>query len=106
MKDFRAGSLAGYSGQNLPTAARLADTHTLVREFEAKDLEDAFWSSQAEVWSPNAEARPLILRLGLKHTSMSVGDVVEIVDTGECFVVVSVGFKPIGKRETTGGVIQ
>jgi hypothetical protein len=31
---------------------------------------------QAENWSPNGEARPLLKRLGLTHTSMSVGDVI------------------------------
>ena len=35
---------------------------------------------QGENWSPRGEARPLIARLGLGHTSLSLGDVVQAPD--------------------------
>jgi hypothetical protein len=50
-------------------------THVPLVEIEARDLEQVFWTMQGEVWSPNGEARPLIRRAGLHHTSMSVGDI-------------------------------
>jgi hypothetical protein len=43
-------------------------------------LDDAFWQMQGENWSPNGEARPLIQSLGLSHTSMMVGDVIQDED--------------------------
>ncbi len=49
--------------------------YAMVRELEAKDLEDAFMKMQEDIWSPRGEARPILDRLGLKHTSMCVGDV-------------------------------
>lgn len=52
-------------------------THTLVGKTVAHNLEDLFVKMQGENWSPNGEARPLIERLNLHHTSMSVGDVAE-----------------------------
>lgn len=59
------------------TEERIKRTHVLVQEIEADNIEDAYWKMQGENWSPNGEARPLITRLGLHHTSMSVGDVIE-----------------------------
>jgi len=50
-------------------------THVVVHWVEAKGLEEVFMKMQADEWSPNGEARPLIEELGLHHTSMSVGDV-------------------------------
>lgn len=59
----------------VPRVSTLAETHTELGRFEARDLEDLFVRMQGEVWSPNGEARPLIQSKGLAHTSMSVGDV-------------------------------
>ncbi len=64
--------------QNLiPVESRLDQTHTKVCDVSIPDgsMEEAFASQQAERWSPNGEARELIESLGLRHTSMSVGDV-------------------------------
>ena len=52
-------------------------THRFVRELDVPRLENAFVRMQGEVWSPNGEARELIASLGLHHTSMSIGDVVQ-----------------------------
>jgi hypothetical protein len=53
---------------------RIDQTHVFVREVEARTPDDAYTQMQGENWSPNGEARPLIERLGVHHTSMSVGD--------------------------------
>jgi hypothetical protein len=48
-----------------------------------KDIAICEWcfdKFQGENWSPNGEARPIIRAMGITHTSMSVGDCVEIVD--------------------------
>lgn len=56
----------------------LEETHVFVKEVEyEEDMENVFFFMQAEQWSPNGEARGLIESLGLQHTSMAVGDIVE-----------------------------
>lgn len=52
---------------------------------------------QAGNWSPKGEARSLIGRLGLGHTSMSVGDIVHFPD-GRLWMVDTMGFKQIWPR--------
>ena len=58
-------------------------------------LEDIFMFMQADRWSPNGEARELIQRLGLRHTSMSVGDLVEDTNTGVIYEVAGFGFNNV-----------
>lgn len=65
--------------------------HTFVREVEAESLEDAFIKSQGEYWSPNGEARDLIIEKGLDHTSASVGDVL-VDEEGNRYLIESYGF--------------
>ena len=62
-----------------------------------KAMQLAYDSMQAEQWSPNGEAKILILKKGLTHTSMSVGDMLEDV-TGTFWMVDNFGFIQIGKR--------
>jgi len=52
-------------------------THRFVCELDVPHRENVFAQMQGEVWSPNGEARELIASLGLHHTSMSIGDVVQ-----------------------------
>ena len=59
-------------------------------------LEKAWEMMQGHNWSPEGEARDLITALGLRHTSMSVGDLIEIPNTGIIYEVQMVGFKSIG----------
>jgi hypothetical protein len=59
------------------------------REFT---LFDIYLVMQGETWSPEGEARELILRSGLKHTSMSVGDLIEDPETGTIYEVAASGF--------------
>lgn len=50
------------------------ETHEFVKRFKDVKLASVFSLMQGEAWSPNGEARDLIKRKGLCHTSMSVGD--------------------------------
>jgi hypothetical protein len=52
--------------------------YQLVAHTTKTDLSDIFQYYQAEVWSSRGEMREYIRELGLNHTSMSVGDLVEI----------------------------
>lgn len=58
----------------------LDETHAFVREIEAPDLGDVYQQMQADNWSPSGEARHIINRLGLYHTSLSMGDIAENED--------------------------
>ena len=62
------------------TVAALQSSHVRLCDFQADSLDDAWCQMQAEHWSPNGKARPLLERLGLSHTSMSVGDVIRDED--------------------------
>ena len=53
---------------------------------EANTPDEAFTRMQGENWSPNGEARPLILGKGLRHTSMSVGDALVDEATGTYYL--------------------
>jgi len=82
-------------GIETPTLKELGETHTKVKRVAANDPEDVWVNMQAEQWSPNGEARDLILGLGLQHTSMSVGDVCHNVDDNTYHAVAMMGFKKI-----------
>lgn len=75
------------------TKADVAESHVAVCELFASCMEAVFSYMQGEIWSPNGEAGPLILRLGLHHTSMSVGDVVENIEANQFYEVVMIGFR-------------
>ncbi len=47
---------------------------------------------QAENWSPSGEAQPIISGMGLGHTSMSIGDVIENFDAQTAWMVADFGF--------------
>jgi hypothetical protein len=81
----------------LPNALDLPATHVHPTDVDSgeRGLDFAYCQMQAEVWSPNGEARELIEAKGLQHTSMSVGDVI-VDDVGNVHVVATVGFKAIG----------
>ena len=90
----------GICGLNKPTVATLSDTHTFLRTVPIyivdpmSALERVYYQSQGEIWSPNGEARSLIEEKGLRHTSMSVGDVIED-PKGKFWIVASAGFEPL-----------
>ena len=76
------------------TTATIQSTHVRLCHLEADRLDDAWQQMQAEHWSPNGEARPLLERLGLSHTSMSVGDVIRDED-GTYWECLDVGWSPL-----------
>jgi len=78
-----------------PVLGTLKETHRKVKVLWAEDLDNVFYKMQGEVWSPNGEVSDLIRLLGLKHTSMSVGDVVQEVSTGKYFLVENLGFSEL-----------
>lgn len=73
----------------------IESTHAFVESIEANTLDDVYLEMQAENWSPNGEARRLIEKTGLHHTSMSVGDVIEDTSTRQFYEVCSSGFQEI-----------
>jgi hypothetical protein len=72
----------------------LERTHVLVGSLNIDHPEEAWEMMQGENWSPEGEARHLIQALGLQHTSMSVGDIIE--KDGAFWMVDGVGFKKLG----------
>lgn len=64
-----------------------------------EDLEDVYFTMQGENWSPNGEAREAIQELGLSHTSMSIGDVVQNLDDGDWSECIAFGFRDIKGME-------
>lgn len=78
----------------MPDPANLERTHIHLKDLEleggAQQLERVFRDMQGEVWSPNGEAMGLIEAKGLRHTSMSMGDIV-VVD-GRAHIVDRFGF--------------
>ena len=79
----------------LLSLALLGYTHVFVREVEAPSPEAAWREMQGENWSPNGEARALIKGLGLHHTSMSVGDVLQDTETGTFWQCMMCGWRKI-----------
>lgn len=77
----------------VPTTKTLKNTHILLGKIKETDKENIFRMMQGENWSPFGEARNLIRSKGLKHTSMSVGDVVKIGSSA--FMVDTYGFKKL-----------
>jgi len=79
----------------------LSKTHILLGEISSSfTMEEMYSSLQGEVWSPRGEAHDLIQRLGLSHTSMSVGDIFETDRDGyQVYVVDNFGFTPLCKTE-------
>jgi len=62
------------------TLAGLRTTHMFLRRVKATGREQVFAALQGENWSSGSEARALIEKKGLQHTSMSVNDVVRDSD--------------------------
>ena len=92
---------SGQLGTPPLTAAGLRLTHVWLFEIEATSLDDAFRRMQGENWSPQGEARGLLHALGLRHTSMSVGDVLRDQD-GTYWECIDQGWRPIAK-DADGG---
>ena len=77
----------------LPDPRDLQRTHGLLGSIKATDPDQIYRMLQGEVWSPAGESRQLIKSLHLTHTSMSVGDVVEI--GSKVMMIDNDGFHPL-----------
>lgn len=81
---------------------KLEKTHVFLYEVLATSLEDVYWQLQGENWSPQGEARPFIERLGLRHTSLNSGDVVQVPTPdgrGQFFVCAPAGWEELSDTE-------
>jgi hypothetical protein len=74
----------------------LPETHILLGKVASEDLEAIWQALQAENWSPQGEARNLILGKGLHHTSMMMGDVI-VLPSGQAHMPTSIGFAAVGR---------
>lgn len=72
------------------------ETHEFVGTIGTRKLNEIYQLMQGEFWSPNGEAKAMIQRLGLHHTSMSVGDVIQI--GSDYFFVDRIGFEKMAAR--------
>lgn len=76
------------------TRKTLSVTHVHLGNIEAEDEEVAFALMSGNYWSPNGEANDWLDSLGLDHTSMIVGDVVDF--RGKLLFVEFEGFAELG----------
>ena len=81
----------------VPTTVNLED-YAELGVIAADDHEDVFVKMQGEMWSPNEEARSLILAKDLRHTSMSVSDLLFDHYQSKYFMVISEGFQEVSVR--------
>ena len=65
-------------------------------------LEELYWRMQGENWSPNGEAREVLMLTGVQHTSMSVGDITRCVESGEVWRVEDIGWKDVTGESPCG----
>jgi hypothetical protein len=80
-----------------PDPDHLSATHVHLKDIEADNQEDALSRMQAENWSPNGEALDLLQSKGLRHTTMTIGDV--LVDERDAvYVVTGIGFGLLPKQ--------
>jgi len=80
----------------LPDIEDLKKTHVLLGSVKGTDEEKIFGLLQGEIWSPNGEAHNLIDKSGAKHTSMSVGDIIEM--NGKCYMADIGGFRELHRQ--------
>lgn len=84
---------------SLPDPNNLSATHALVGTLAETSPEQIWNMMQAENWSPQGEARAMISKLGVGHTSMSVGDIVVI--NKQVLIADSIGFVDLASGEKT-----
>jgi len=104
--DLRMGMdfLREHKPEMIPTTETLSTNHVLLgtvegsKEFSNDSSEDyrnmvfetIYTALQGHNWSPVGEARELVLAVNASHTSMSVGDVLQVGD--DLYMADSVGF--------------
>jgi hypothetical protein len=60
----------------LPDVKNLRKTHVFIGRIHESNLNKVYRMMQGEEWSPNGEARTMLQRKGIGHTSMYIGDIV------------------------------
>lgn len=86
--------LAGKPGvPELPTSKTVKNTHVLLGKIAETDLNKIFRIMQGDYWSPVGQARSLIRSKKLRHTSMSVGDIIKV--KGKFYMVDMSGFEKL-----------
>lgn len=95
--DFNMGYRWCKDHNKLPDPDDLSRTHVnlgSIHRYEGSSdhamLRNIYQWLQGEFWSPKGEARHLIHSLGLQHTSMSVGDIIEVGN--DVWMVDRIGF--------------
>ena len=103
--EFFGEGIKGYAWlkeRNLvPDSADLTKSHIFLQLIEARSPEDVYFRMQGENWSPTGDARELIASKGLRHTSMSVGDIVIDHDSRVAYILDRMGFRFLGHLATT-----
>jgi len=104
--EFFGEGLMGYdrlkNNNLLPDPADLTKTHVFLTLVDARNLERVYFKMQGEDWSPTGEARKFVAGKGLRHTSMSVGDVAVDHNSRFAYIVDRMGFRFLGKVTSTG----
>jgi len=80
---------------NTMTKEYFDKNYRLVVSVITDNLERVYNNMQGENWSPNGEARDLILFLGLSHTSMSIGDIIFCYDDQKYYWCSWLGFDEV-----------
>ncbi len=77
----------------VPTHATFTQTHTFLGTLDTADVNEALEMMQGENWSPRGEARAFIKGLGLDHTTICTGDIVQVGD--DVFFLDRLGFEKL-----------
>lgn len=98
--DFIHDGLMGYEWLvekgRLPDPRNLRATHVLLGQIRESNSDKVYRMMQGERWSPEGEARSLIQSKGLRHTSMSMGDIIKI--SGTTLIVDTWGFEELSGK--------
>ena len=82
-----------------PFDDKMGPTHVLLGEVDYQEnWQSLYGALQGEFWSPNGEANSLIQSKGLRHTSMSVGDVLVVYHprrSSETWMCASTGWRQL-----------
>lgn len=98
-QEFRKNAMASFNGSDLlyepETAVKICDFYipSETEQFACNDLFYIFNHVDEKFARVFPEAIPNFKKAG--HTSMSVGDIIEFKDSGNVYVVASVGFKKV-----------
>jgi hypothetical protein len=102
--EFFCDGIRGYNwlkqNNRLPNAADLTKTHVFLKLIEGRNPQDVYFRMQGESWSPTGEAREFVASKGVRHTSMSVGDIVVDHNCRVGFILDRTGFRFLGTVTT------